>query len=136
MAMSKRRKAILEDREKAEEWRMEYFKKVFGEPKPEPPPPWTAAQLADLDKMASLLRHICHAGYTDLDSLREFMGFSHYFGGNSLRIVEIQRRFEHYQTLNQEAAKEKLWRKIYDTLYGLQTEMAQLKSMRGPNRGW
>ena len=123
MGLSKREKArraaaVEEDRL----WRLSH--------RPTPPPPWTAAQLAELDKMKSILETLVYGQTQDINLVFEFLRFSHMFDGSSMRIWDLNRKAKHYMTLQQFAAKDKLWEKMSGILYGLQHELASLRSRR------
>jgi hypothetical protein len=126
MGMSKRQKRLREAEYEAEKLWLEEQRKN----PPPPPPAWIDSQLADFDKMESLLDRLWLSTSHDIDSLSDFLRLSHYFQGNSMRILDLQRKISHFRTLQQDAAKEKLWVKIHHNFIGLKTELNSLRRSR------
>ena len=97
---------------------------------PAPPPPWTAAELAEIEKMDSVLDRLIYGQSHDIDLVFEFLSCSYLFEQSSLRIPDLRSKASHYRELQQDAAKAKLWEKIHDVLYGLKTEVHLLRNSR------
>lgn len=97
---------------------------------PPPPPPWTEGQLAQMDQMKSILDKLTISQGHDIDLVSDFLRLSYLFEGNSQRIPDLQRKVAHYRELEQYAAKEKLWSKIYGIFSGLKTELHYLRISR------
>jgi hypothetical protein len=126
MGISKRRIAMrlaaLEEERRWEEYRRK-------NPLP-PPPPWTDGQLAELDRMRSILNELLYGQSRDINLISEFLRYSYLFDGISMSLLELARKSAHYRELEQYAAKEKLWGKMHGLLYGLQLELDSLRRRR------
>jgi hypothetical protein len=131
MGLSKRQKAIREaDRQAEIRWLEERRK---NPPPPPPPPPqyWIDGQLAEMDKMKSILEKLIYGQSHDINLVFEVLRFSYLFQGHSRRMESLKIRAHHYSELQQSSAKDKLWKKpdgIYDLLSGLQIELSILRS--------
>ena len=90
---------------------------------------WTDHELAEMDKMKSILEKLQYQISKDIDLASELIHFSYLFG-YSRRLNDIKSKVAHYRTLSQFAAQEKLWDKIRDNFCGLDTELTHLRNSR------
>src|ERR1039457_5518080 len=88
-------------------------------PTPIPPdPPWTSHDWAAMDKMESILDSLKYQQGENIELASELIQFNYLFS-YSQRMAIIKSKVEHYKTLSQPAAKEKVWKRIYDCFFGL-----------------
>jgi hypothetical protein len=123
MGMSKRQKAMRLEEER--KW-LEYEN---AHPLPLPPP-WTERELAQMDQMKTILWKLISSQGHDIDLVSELLRCAWVFQGSSMRIADLQRKVPHYRGLSQYAAKENLWRKIYQNFSGLCSELEHLRNSR------
>jgi len=97
---------------------------------PPKPTPWTAHELAQMDQMKTILWKLISSQGHDIDLVSELLHFAWIFQGSSMRIADLQRKVPHYRGLSQYAAKENLWRKIYQNFSGLVSELEHLRNSR------
>ena len=99
-------------------------------PTPIPPdPPWTNHDLAAMDQMESILNRLKYQSGENIELASELIQFGYLFR-YSQRMSTIKSKVAHYKTLSQSAAKEKVWKKIYDCFFGLDTELHLLRNSR------
>lgn len=118
MAMSKRmREQLLKEEEKLP---------------PVPPPryePINDNDRAKFKRLDALFNKLSGSQTADLYLVQELLkeaSFLHDFG--SIRLWDLKRKFSHYQTLTQEAAKQRLWDEMHGIISGLHTEAGNAKA--------
>ena len=117
-------------RERLLEHEKELDKRIAESP-PRPPAirTFTDADREKFKKLDDIFHKIIYDSHTDpflIQELLEQAGFLADFG--SARLWDLQRKFAHYKTLAQSAAKHKLWAKMYDVIYGLHIEVSNARA--------
>ena len=79
------------------------------------------------DRIEAVFHEVLYAGRHDPNLISELVRLT-WFMDKSIRRWELDLKIKHYATLTQSAAKEKLWRKIYDIAYGFHTEVYLAKN--------
>ena len=92
-------------------------------------PPYTKEEKERYDRIEAILNEIIYDMSRDPNLIRELVsltGFLDY----SLRRDHLSRKIKHYMTLTQDAAKDNLWRKMYDAAYGIGMEVSASRTAR------
>jgi len=99
---------------------------------PPPSPPWTPAQLAEMERVHSILNELIHIPRTlpDMELISELLRLYYVFAGTSRRMASLRADVAHYRELTQQAAKEKLWKKMYGEIYGISAELETLRASK------
>jgi hypothetical protein len=108
--------------------RLIQFQKLFPPPKPETPP-YTKAEKERYDRIEAILNEIIYDMSRDPNLIRELVSLTGFLG-YSPRRGHLSRNIQHYLTLTQNAAKDNLWRKMYDAAYGLGMEVSASRTAR------
>ena len=81
--------------------------------------------------MSAIMHDVIHGMSREPNLIVELVSLGHScLPHGSMRHWNLQRKIKHYVTLEQAAAKDKLWRKMYDIIYGLQTEVSLSRAAR------
>jgi len=84
------------------------------------------------DRMSAIMDDIIHGRSRDPSLVSELVSLGHRCipHDSSMRLLELKQKIKHYNTLKQEAAKDKLWQKIQGIIYGLESEVNQSRAAR------
>jgi hypothetical protein len=103
-------------------------------PTPAPIPeihPFTETDKKKFERAAAIINEVIHGMSRDERLIRELVSLGHdCLPSHSFRHLELQSKIKHYATLHQQAARDALWRKMYDIIYGLQTELHLSRNRR------
>src|ERR1035438_1140874 len=100
-------------RMQAEEERLKRLNSMFSFPPPETPP-FTDDEKRRFERMSAIMHDVIHGMSREPNLIVELVSLGHScLPHGSMRHWNLQRKIKHYVTLEQAAAKDKLWRKMY-----------------------